>query len=112
MQVVTRGLATLDQPSAAAQTWAEAESHGAQLHSRFLGLMANAPDVQAGAAVSSADHNLQALRAAVESDRGLRLGPPPPTDAQLSYSEAVVRERATELNQAVDDLSATLTGRR
>jgi hypothetical protein len=109
MQVVTHGLATLDQPAAAAQTWAEADDRGAQLHARLLPLMANSPNPQLGGAVATADRSLQALRAAVDSDRGLRLGPPAPTEAQLSYSEAVVRERATEFNQAVDELSARLT---
>ncbi len=111
IQVVTRGLATVAQPAAAAQTWAEAEGHGAQLHSRFLNLMAKPPNPQLGGAVSTSDRSLQALRAAVDSDRGLRLGPPAPTEAQLSYSEAVVRERATEFNQAVVELSANLTAR-
>jgi hypothetical protein len=110
-QVVTSGLATVGQPAAAAQTWAEVESEGFQVHSRFLALMAKPPTPQAGGAVATADRSLQALRAAVESDRAMRLGPPPPTEAQLSYSEAVVRERATEFNQAVDELSGTLTTR-
>jgi hypothetical protein len=111
MQVVTRGLATLDQPAAAAQTWAEADDYGGRLHSRLLPLLANPPNAPLAAAASTTDRGLQALRAAVDSDRGLRLGPPPPTESQLSYSEAVVRERATEFNQAVDELSARLTER-
>lgn len=110
-QVVTRGLAGLTQPAAAAQTWGEVDLLGTRLHSRFLGLMAKPPDPQSGGAVSTADRALQALRSAVESDRGLRVGPPPPTDAQLGYSEAQIRERVTEFNQAVDELSAHLTAR-
>jgi hypothetical protein len=110
-QIVTRGLATLSQPAAAAQTWGEVDQLGVQLHSRLLGLMAKPPTPQLGGAVSSADRSLQTLRTAVESDRGLRVGPPPPTEAQLGYSEAQIRERATEFNQSVDELSAHLTAR-
>jgi hypothetical protein len=110
-QIVAHGLATLNQPAAAAQTWAEVDHLGSQLHSRFLGLMAKPPDVASGGAVSAADRELQSLRSAVESDRGLRVGPPPPTEAQLGYSEAQIRERLTEFSQSVDELSAHLTAR-
>ena len=40
------------------------------------------------------------LAAALETDRTLRLGSPPPSAEQLSYSTAVIREQVREL-QAV-----------
>lgn len=108
IQTVTQGLATLGQPAAAAATWAEVDNRGSDLHARLQALAAKPPDPQVGNSVVTADRTLQPLRAAVESDRALRLGPPPPTPEQLSYSEAVVRERVTEFRQAVDELSANL----
>jgi hypothetical protein len=109
---VVHGLATLGQPTAAAHTWSDVEAQGAQLHRRLQGLSGRPPDEGAAAAAARADQTLQELRAAVDSDRALRLGPPPPTAEQLGYSEAVVRQRSSEFEQAVEDLDAMLRSER
>jgi hypothetical protein len=109
MGSISRGLGTLAQPAAAAHTWADVEAEGADLHRRLRNLAQRAPDERAAAVASRADDALQGLRSAVESDRSLRLGPPPPTQEQLGYSEAVVRERASEFQHALEDLDASVT---
>ncbi|MBA3267446.1 MAG: hypothetical protein H0T70_04205 [Acidimicrobiia bacterium] len=107
--LTTHGLATLDQPAFAAQTWSDLDAQGAQLHQRLQGLARKTPpDEWAGSAVTRLDHALQALRSSVEADRALRLGPPPPTAEQLGYSEAVVRQRATDFEQNVQALESSV----
>ena len=107
--LATHGLATLDQPAFAAQTWSDLDAQGAQLHQRLQGLARRTPpDEWAGSAVTRLDHALQALRSSVEADRALRLGPPPPTAEQLGYSEAVVRQRATDFEQNVQALESSV----
>jgi hypothetical protein len=101
---VNRGLATLQDPSAAARTWSDVEARGSRLHRRLDSLTARPPDHRLGVAVEHADQALQALRASVQSDSGLRLGPPSPTPDQLRYSEAVIRQRTTDFEQAMRDL--------
>ncbi|MDQ4131904.1 MAG: hypothetical protein M3179_01575 [Actinomycetota bacterium] len=108
MSAVVNGLSRLSQPAAAAHTWSEVDSDGADLHRRLRALAQRAPDQAAASTVTRADQALQGLRSAVESDRGLRMGPPPPTDEQLGYSEAVLRERASEFEHALEDLDALL----
>ncbi|MGI9021910.1 MAG: hypothetical protein ACR2HV_01515 [Acidimicrobiales bacterium] len=107
--LATHGLATLEQPTFAAQTWSDLEAQGAQLHQRLQGLARKPPDEWNGSAAARVDQALQALRSGVESDRALRLGPPPPTAEQLGYSEAVVRQRATDFEQALANLDASLS---
>lgn len=102
-------MATLDQPAAAAAMWADLERLSSHLHVRLQTLQRKPPDASSGDAVSIADRSVQALRSAIESDRSLRLGPPAPTAEQLGYSAAVIRERATELDQALDELVAAVT---
>jgi hypothetical protein len=55
------------------------------------------------------DRALQALRAAVDADRALRLGPPPPTAEQLGYSSAVIRQRSADFEQALADVDRLLS---
>jgi hypothetical protein len=105
---VTRGLATLQDPSAAARTWSDVEARGSQLHGRLQALAARPPDDRSGIIVGRLDQSLQALRAGVEADRDMRLGPPPPTEEQLRYSEAVIRQRAAEYEQAIRELDSLL----
>jgi type II secretory pathway pseudopilin PulG len=57
------------------------------------------------AGVDGARHSLQD---AIVTDRSVRVGPPSPTPEQLGYSAAVIRERATALHHAADDLHATV----
>jgi len=109
LELATHGLATLDQPAFAAQTWSELDRQGAQLHQRLQMLGRRPADDWSGSAVAGVDQSLQALRSGVESDRTLRLGPPPPTAEQLGYSEAVVRQRATDFEQALATLESALS---
>lgn len=108
---VVHGLGTLASPSAAAHTWSEVDAEGARLHARVQALAAGAPDAHAQAVTARTDQTLQGLRSAIDSDRALRLGPPPPTQEQLGYSEAVVRQRASDFEQAVQDLELAVQGR-
>lgn len=112
LALATRGLATLDQPAAAARTWSDLEVQGAQLHQRFQALSRRPPEDWLGAAVARADQTLQALRSGTDADRALRLGPPPPTSEQLGYSEAVVRQRTADFEQELGALDANLTRHR
>jgi hypothetical protein len=106
--VLTAGLAVLDEPSRAARTWSDLETRGAHLHGRLQALAADAPDQGDGAVIGPLDRSLQSLRGAVEADRSLRLGPPPPTPEQLGYSEAVIRQRAADFEQSVGDIDRRL----
>ncbi len=108
LALATHGLATLDQPAAAARTWSDLEAQGAQLHQRLQMLSGRPPEQWLGTAVARADQSLQALRSAADADRALRLGPPPPTSEQLGYSEAVVRQRAADFEQELGGLDAAL----
>jgi len=106
--LATHGLASLDQPAAAARTWSDLEAQGAQLHQRLQALGGRPPEDWLGAAVARTDQSLQALRSAADADRALRLGPPPPTSEQLGYSEAVVRQRAADFEQELGGFDAAL----
>ncbi len=108
LALATHGLATLDQPAAAARTWSDLEAQGAQLHQRLQTLGRRPPEEWLGAAVARTDQSLQGLRSAADADRALRLGPPPPTTEQLGYSEAVVRQRAADFEQDLSGLDASL----
>jgi len=108
LALATHGLSTLDQPAAAARTWSDLETQGAQLHQRLQMLSGRPPEQWLGTAVARTDQSLQALRSAADADRALRLGPPPPTSEQLGYSEAVVRQRAADFEQELGGLDAAL----
>jgi len=108
LALATHGLATLDQPAAAARTWSELEAQGAQLHQRLQALSRRPPEDWLGASVARTDQALQALRSGTDADRALRLGPPPPTSEQLGYSEAVVRQRTADFEQELGGLDASL----
>jgi hypothetical protein len=104
LATVINGLPTLAEPQAAATMWSRVETLGAPLHRRLQGLVNSAPDQATASAALAADRALEALRAATDSDRALRLGPPPPTPEQLGYSSAVLRQRAADLEQALGEL--------
>lgn len=111
LALATQGIATLDQPAAAAHTWGDLEAQGAQLHQRLDALSRRPPEPWLGTAVAKTDQSLSALRSATDADRALRLGPPPPTAEQLGYSEAVIRERAAEFDHELGGLDAALARR-
>jgi hypothetical protein len=106
--VLAAGLADLDEPARAARTWSDLEARGVHLHGRLQRLAAEAPDERDGMAIVGVDRDLQSLRSAVEADRSMRLGPPPPTAEQLGYSEAVIRQRAADFEQSLGDLDRHL----
>jgi len=108
LALATHGLATLDQPAAAARTWSDLDARGAQLHQRLQALSRRPPEEWLGASVARTDQALQALRSGTDADRALRLGPPPPTSEQLGYSEAVVRQRTTDFEQELGGLDASI----
>lgn len=108
LALLMAGLAALDEPARAARTWSDFEARGAHLHGRLQALGTAARDEHNGAAVNGVDRDLQSLRSAVEADRGLRLGPPPPTTEQLGYSEAVIRQRTADFEQSLGDLDRYL----
>jgi hypothetical protein len=109
--VVTQGLTSLDEPAAAARTWSAVETRGARLHDRLRGLAQRPPDEQDGAVVNRMDQSLQSLRSALDADRSLRVGPPPPTAEQLGYSTAVVRQRLADFEQSSGQLEDRLRER-
>jgi hypothetical protein len=49
---------------------------------------------------------LEELASALEADRALRLGSPPPSADQLSYSTALIRQQAEQLQDALRSPSA------
>ena len=63
-------------------------------------LEANAPDDASRADASRVRSQLGELAETLEGDRTLRLGSPPPSEEQLSYSTALIRRQVEQL-QAV-----------
>jgi hypothetical protein len=109
--VVTQGLTGLDDPTAAARTWSAVETRGARLHDRLRGLAQKPPNEQDGTIVNRMDGSLQSLRSALDADRALRVGPPPPTAEQLGYSAAVVRQRLADFEPSAGQLEDRLRER-
>ncbi len=101
---VERALSLLRDPGAAAQAWGDLNNRVAQLRGRLRTLARTGPDPEATAAANRVSQALDAVQVAIDTDRGLRIGPPPPTDDQLGYSEAVLRQRAGELDRAAQEL--------
>ncbi len=60
-------------------------------------LVAEAPDEQARAEAGRLGAALDELSRTLEADRVLRLGSPPPSQEQLSYSTALIRQQAEQL---------------
>jgi hypothetical protein len=60
-------------------------------------LEASAPDDAAKASTAGVRARLDDLTQALESDRRLRLGSPPPSAEQLSYSTSVIRQQVEQL---------------
>jgi len=61
---------------------------------------AQAPDDPSRAAAGTVRARLDELASALQSDRALRLSTPPPSEEQLRYSSALIRQQAEQL-QAV-----------
>ena len=60
-------------------------------------LAARAPDETARAAGAQLRGRLDELASTLEADRALRLGSPPPSEEQLSYSTALIRQQVDQL---------------
>jgi hypothetical protein len=60
-------------------------------------LESRAPDDASRAAAARMRERLDELAAALQADRALRLGSPPPSPEQLSYSTALIRQQVEQL---------------
>jgi hypothetical protein len=61
----------------------------------------NAPDAAAKASIGEVRARLEDLVQALDSDRTLRLGSPPPSADQLSFSTAVIRQQVEQLQASL-----------
>ena len=64
-------------------------------------LEGRAPDDVSKAAAANVRSRLDELASALEADRALRLGSPPPSSEQLAYSTALIRQQAGQLQGAL-----------
>ncbi len=60
-------------------------------------LESRAPDEESGASAARLRARLDELAATLEADRALRLASPPPSPEQLTYSSALIRQQAEQL---------------
>ncbi len=67
------------------------------LASEARALESSAPDDPSRAAAANVRARLDELASTMQSDRALRLGSPPPSEEQLTYSTAVIRQQAQQL---------------
>jgi hypothetical protein len=75
--------------------------HVEALASEARGLEARAPDDESRAAAANVRARLDQLAAALATDRTLRLSSPPPSDEQVAYSSALIRQQAEQLQAAL-----------
>jgi hypothetical protein len=106
---VDRGLPLLRDPGSAAQVWVDLNSRLAHVRTGLGALGPNTTDQRARSVTTRASQALDALQASIDSDRALRLGPPPPSADQIAYSEALLSQRAVELGRAADELLSIAT---
>lgn len=104
-----RGIPLLRNPTTAAQVWVDLNSRAAHVRSGLASLAAASPDQRASAAAARVSQAVESLLSTIDTDRGLRLGPPSPSDEQLAYSEALLSQRAVEVGRAAHDLEAATT---
>ncbi len=105
-----RGVPLLRDPGAAAQVWGDLNSRVTHLRLGLNSLAQSAPEEGAKAITNRANQAVQALQAALDTDRSLRIGPPPPTPEQLGYSEALLRQRAAELERTAQEFEVAAPG--
>jgi hypothetical protein len=65
-------------------------------------LEAKAPGAPAKAEAARVRASLDELVRTLETDRALRLGSPPPTPEQLTYSSALIRQQVEHLQSVLD----------
>ena len=104
---VDRGVPLLRDPNAAAQVWADLNSRMTHLRTQLRAMAQTAPDGPARTATNRASQGAETLQSAIDTDRAVRIGPPPPTPEQLGYSEALLRQRAAELERLAQDFEVT-----
>jgi hypothetical protein len=83
--------------------------HVHALAARAQTLETRAPDDRSRSAAGRVRAQLAELAAALETDRTLRLGSPPPSADQLSYSTAVIREQVRQLQAVLRPPGSTPT---
>jgi hypothetical protein len=71
------------------------------LASEARGFETRAPDDASRAAVGTVRTRLDELASALEADRTLRLSTPPPSQEQLDYSAALIRQQAGQLQSTL-----------
>jgi hypothetical protein len=71
------------------------------LASEARSLESSAPDDPSRAAAANVRARLDELASTLQSDRVLRLSSPPPSEEQLAYSTAVIRQQAEQLQGAL-----------
>lgn len=71
------------------------------LASEARSLESSAPDDPSRAAAANVRSRLDELASTMQSDRALRLSSPPPSEEQLAYSTAVIRQQAEQLRGAL-----------
>jgi hypothetical protein len=103
---VERGLPLLRNPTTAAQVWVDLNSRAGRVRAGLRSLATAAPDQRASAAATRTSQALESLLSTIDTDRGLRMGPPQPGDEQIAYSEALLSQRAVELGRAAHDLES------
>lgn len=64
-------------------------------------LETRAPDDPSRAAAARVRERLDELAATLQADRTLRLGSPPPSEEQLSYSTALIRQQVEQLQSVL-----------
>jgi hypothetical protein len=102
---------TGNEPTAVTLWWRLVEAHEATLTTGLSTLAQLPPDGRRASARAEVTGAEAALRAAVATDRSVRVGPPAPTDENLAYSAAIVRERANALRESADALEALILPR-
>jgi hypothetical protein len=100
---VDRGVPLLRDPNAATQVWADLNGRMTHLRTQLRAMGREAPDPTARTATNRTSQGTEALQSAIDTDRAVRIGPPPPTPEQLGYSEALLRQRAAELERLAQD---------
>ena len=95
-------------PAAVTVWWRLVEAHQATLVAALAALEQLPPNDRVAPALADIGRTHDALRAAVATDRNLRIGAPAPTDEQLAYSAATIRERANAQRNSADALEALI----
>jgi hypothetical protein len=80
--------------------------HVQALASEARSLEGNAADDRSRTSATRLRERLDELVTTLEADRALRLSSPPPSEEQLSYSTALIREQATQLQGLLEPPSA------